>query len=440
MVKELGASRGKRPGGTIPVRHGAGWALAVAGIALGASGACAHSYVDHVRFSPVGRTVAFTRHDVVFMGFTAGLTSVGIGSDAQHVCWAEAARPGRVRSAVLLRQRFRGGRGLPDLIEEIAIAPDSKHIAVPTRSRIFLVSLATGKFRQLDTGEGGICGLAWLSGDQLAYAQAVPNPKDKGTTRLLRVYRQKIHADGKARVVAHAGDGEAGIPAAGWSPDGRYVILYSGLGQSRLLAVQTGKTRNIGPPIATLEGIAWKPDSSAVFCSFRPHARLGKVGMPVGRIMPVLIQPATGKTTPLPSKGDWAAYSFYVSEWTPDGKHLVVNAGWSRCCLVRPQPWLAIQLKDKLIERFKIAADDAAPEVHPLAPAGWLWTRSPDGKSYALDYHARRFVKIAKEGYWAVSPEGKRIAEVNAKGEVKIRPLKLPTTRPAPKPIAEDTE
>ena len=314
------------------------------------------------------------------------------------------------------------------------------HIAVQTRSRIFLVSPATGKFRQLDTGEGGICGLAWLSGDQLAYAQAVPDPKDKGETLILHVYRQKIGADRKARVVAHAGDGEAGIPPAGWSPDGRYVILYSGLGQSRLLDVQAGKTRNIGPAIATLEGIAWKPDSSAVFCGFRPHARLGKVGMPVGRIMPVLIQPATGKAASLPIKGDWAAYSFYASGWTPDGKLLVVNAGWSRCCLVRPQPWLVIPLKDKLIKRFKIATDDAAPQVHPLAAAGWLWTRSPDGKSYALDYHGRRFVQIAEEGFWAVSPEGKRIAEVNAKGEVKIRALKLPTTQPASKPIAKDTE
>jgi hypothetical protein len=110
---------------------------------------------------------------------------------------------------------------------------------------------------------------------------------------------------------------------------------------------------------------------------------------------------------------------------------VVDNSGWAGCSLIRPRPWKVIRLKDKLIRARGITDQTGPPVLHPLPVPGWLWTRGPDRKSYAVDYAASTCIPIADEWEWAVSPDGKWIAEVDDERKVTVRDLRLPAARPA---------
>ena len=66
--------------------------------------------------------------------------------------------------------------------------------------------------------------------------------------------------------------------------------------------------------------------------------------------------------------------------------------------------------------------------VGPLPASGWVWGRR-GGSAYAVDYRQQHRIRLSKDRAWAVSPGGRRIAEVDRFGNLRLRKLSLPTLR-----------
>ncbi len=425
---------------------------AVAAILLlflaGMLGGCFHAYsdIDHVRISPDGRNVVFIATDVI----GAGIPQWGLGGGlhSMYVRWCSAECPDVQHSAKIaagsLGMQY-GLMGTGDLVEEVKFSPDSRHVAIHAPRRIWILQPATGKRWVLQTKDGSINSMTWISNDELAYCKVIGTGSKERTVLHLRVYRQKIAQPASDRTEVYRQDGKNVPLSFYWSPSGRYVVLGPcSLGQCRLLDIKTRKVLDFGPPSASLHwGVAWKTDESAVFCAVQRLNVMGILGIPMGNEY-FLIEPVTGKITDCRKtcKFNNVPHFHPAPVWTADNQYIVNNAGWAGCSLIRLNPWKFIPLKGRLVTHLGITDNDNCPELHPFPVPGWLWTRHKN-KAYAVDYQGRQFVPIGQGWDWAVSSDGKRIVEVDKNGKVTIRTLKLPplpTTQPTTQPNSSETE
>ena len=403
--------------------------VVAAALALGSLAGCfAEGGADHISFSPDGNAVAFSWHDGVGGWIGVGLSGFGWGLTSEYVHWCRTDQPDRLHTIRTHSGVFvsAGGGIDADDVEHLIFSPDSEHLAIVTVSRLLIVDLASGEHWRLPRVDGGINAVAWIANDELAYGETVFTGKEAGAY-YVRVCRQKTAPDGPQAVEVYREDDNR--TPRGFSPNGRYLLLAPcPWGRARLLDVLTGQVQDIGPRLAMLHSVAWKPDSSAAFCAIQSHwilPGLG-VGLPLAQEF-YLVEPEARRVRKTHQQSGKLPARRFDPLWTADGRYVVDNVGWAEISLIRPQPWQEIPLKDKLIQHLEFTElSRRSPELSPLAVAGWLWTRGPDGKVYAVDYAGERFIHIADGWRWALSPDGKRIVEVDGSKKVTVKPLALP--------------
>ncbi len=389
-----------------------------------------------VAFSPDGSKLAYVWKD--FLCGIDWITRSYVTLESEYVRWCSLDSPQRQHCIKIhTKLHHDGGADCP---AELVFSPNSRYLARISPLRVVIIDLATKRHWCLNPRGEYITSFVWLGYDEVIYTSfaKVPGGPDTiyKTVYNRTVWRQRIHGTNKARVPVFHEDGLRSCGTYGYeesfSPDGRYVVFTSSGktgdigGQLKLLDVATATVHTLDRQEGELMEASWKPNSSCLFCL----VQMGPIWKPEYKAL--LVNPAKPDILNLGRKcarDCGSMRSDLNSLWTAEGAYVVCD---STCCLIQPNPWKVINLKEKLIRHLKTTEQTGSPYLHPLSVPGWLYTRHK-GKTYAVDYQGRQFVPIADEWDWAVSPDGKRIAEVNEKGKVTVRPLNLPaqpTTQP----------
>ena len=419
------------------------WVVTVLTCVLFAAGAVAEEgkvLVNHlVRFSPDGDTVAFSRRRTVYTGSNEAGTFDMTGT----VHWCRVENPQALKGAKILAERGLRGQGTTDMLEDLRFSPDSRHLAAVSRRTAFIINLERGTHWPLKIPGGSIASAAWVSADEMAYARITETPvKNAEPIRHLTIFRHRIARGVGEPTVVYSESGRRVAEQFFWSPSGKYVLMGTRpWGSTRLLDLTEKTSRAVGARDARLLSASWKADDSAVFCAIErvdpQQVRDIDWARRVGRDF-LLVRPGQAEVLRWPFDygriGEDIRYRF-APQWTADGRYVVDTTGRASCSLIRTAlPQRRRPFRAELVKHFKLDDETAPPVLQPLTAPGWLWTRGPDGKSYAVDYNGKHYVHLTDQWPWAASPDGKRLADVSDDGKVALRDLKLPRPEPEPEP------
>jgi hypothetical protein len=270
-----------------------------------------------------------------------------------------------------------------------------------------------------------VTAIAWLSPTELVLSEIhYDDARPENSTRRITRWSTTQPIEQRAEVLRQRGKSVTGGPR--FSPDARHVLLPPvPWGQSVLLDVTTGQTRNIGGALSMLTGVAWTNDASALFVALNQIQLVmdSMAGVETGAEL-LLVDLKAGKAT----RTSRASGYDLEPRWTADNRYVVDNSGWAGCRLIDPRSGKESDLTKTLVERMKLNGQTTPPELHPLPTPGWLWTRGGDRKSYATDYQAGRFIKIADAWKWAITPDGRTVVELSPNGQVTSHPTALPAS------------
>jgi dipeptidyl aminopeptidase/acylaminoacyl peptidase len=249
-------------------------------------------------------------------------------------------------------------------IDESALSPDGKAIALTRSGQIALLPSEGGWPVLLTSTQGSKSGLAWSpDGKRIAYAS-------QGSIWVVAASGGTPHR----LTNAPAGEGDprqATDRAPRWSPQGRWILFQSGRrGVNSLLVVSSdgGTTSFLTSAKEEAENGRWSPNGDEIVYVarekeyFSGRLDLLKFDARSGQLTG---EPITLYTAPVDRGGGWAIRG---AVWSPDGKTLATvlqNSGWNHIYLLSPKGGEPKQLTDGSFE-------DEDP------------TFSPDGKSISF--------------------------------------------------------
>ena len=340
----------------------------------------------------------------------------------------------------------------------LAFSPDSKHLAVWIKKRLFVIDIASGEQRPVTPRGEVISSFAWRGNDEIAYAAHTwitglrkdvsdrtfwRTRIDSPASQRKLIRRDKAVITNVSRAVAFYRN-RATLEQ--WSPNGRYVIYLDmelGYkkqtvgGRLRLLDADTGVTTVFGRTGRSSEfsyyTVAWKADSSAAL-SFRELREVAgrKIEFPDRFYETIVVHPATGKMQDLTEDFN-RSFSRGIRlrphpQWTLEGSHLIVNTEGNGY-LASLDPWQLDPVGRRLAPR---GGGKFGSTLHPLPVPGRLWGWDSDGRPCILDYNGRRLSRFdiptgAARVEYVLGPKGRRIALVTPEG-VTVRPLAPPIT------------
>ena len=412
-----------------------------AALATTVSAGCSVRSVECVRISADGRTIAYALDELMTSGLYPNL-SASWSNDVQ-VCWCGTKDPGRVYRAPVHHEQGFSPPAATDGVADLLFSPDGNRLAIVTSRKVLVLDLASGNIREVFDKPGSCPCASWIGNDELGFGAWEPPEDAEKPISGFRLYRARVSETSAlpSTIFTLFPERKAAVSLY-WSPRGRYAFLVPRSGGNVLYDVQRRERVLFQPIQASFGAIAWKKDESAVLCPrLRPydgdsnHAREDRTGVgppthpapwPAGSLNPddpdwVMVGMPDGNTVELGAH-DYAG----ELEWTADGAYVICRGGWGGIWLIRPAPWAAFPLKDKIVSAMKLVGNTHALDLRALPVPGWLWTRGADGRCYAMDYEGRQFIPITEGGAWAITPDGRRIAEVGRAGEVNVRELALP--------------
>ena len=365
-------------------------------------------------FTPDGETLVYCTQDKLFVGSPVGMNLLGFGPSTLYLEWCDVDAPQRPRRLRLdtrmvtfppASQAIRDSPSFPEF------SPDSQHVALDLANHVVLVDLRKGTKRRIAPHLRWVGAAKWLSKNELIFETSDGvRPGQVHPTRWY-LYRWNIHRPTREVERVYECRGEH----LKWSlsPDRSRLLLGSGcdLTQCKVMDLATGAVRAFGPAKVRLDTSVWARDGSVLFCELvHPPADAGSDGG-TGDSQYVLLDFADTKLTvanhrrPAPSELEW------FLDFTPDGRHLVTSS----CRLIDPRTWTITDLKPRVAARWK-QHTSWKPEFHRFPIPGWFEMQGPDGKAYAVDCYARRFVPLP-ERCTTVTLDGKRFARLTWSGE-----------------------
>lgn len=349
----------------------------------------------------------------------------------------------------------------------IVFSPDSRHLAAWTTHRLWVLDLKTKRKRQVARihwntrkRRKSIHTAAWLSNDELCYAEHTYDLKDRAATVVLnyepvrierRLYRQKIDQPQSKRetvfekecrptaplMASASGAGLMTAPACrhvlllSISPNGRYSLGAWPCPEGDLVLVDfvTRDEHVLLRGGQRLIQVAWRPDGSAAFCQLSKKEKSRSW---------VLIDPGARKLEDFTAKVSPLAKTLeLLPRWTADGLYVIANGEADWAILFRPKPWQVIRLGHLVRNKVGKASNWGLPaECSPLR--GWVVISTGGRKYYLTDYRAERLVELCSD---LVSPTGKQVIEHDhaehrpkfhslVLPEPGIQPVRPPTTSP----------
>ena len=428
-------------------RHECGrWALAVVVLpcALVLSGCVCGSdtYISDVVFSPDGKYVAYRRrHD----GGIGHLLILALVWRKDEVRWCRASAPDEQRS-VVIDQRvgfwILGGGPRTEWTRDVRFSPDSRQLAIQTTnglllaiettSSLLLVDVATGKVRRPVTNDERIESFTWFGPGEIVWCEIVGEEKGREGAAW-RIWRLDVNDPQAQTKLAATGPyfslgdylsrGGGDLSHVEWSPTGKHVLIalcYS-VGPCAVVDLETGERTVLSPPGGQFSGAAWRADGSAVLVAFNIMKRDCETH--AGNEF-VSLDLATGRRhdwlrdLPASHPADVPTYSL-MPLWTADHRYVVARTG-------TPEDWNWRLIRPDSGEEIVLPRRICWPD--PLPIAGWFSTIDWNSNTLAdcaVDYTGSTSVPLS-EHEWAVSPDGKLLAEVTEDGKVNIVKLELP--------------
>jgi dipeptidyl aminopeptidase/acylaminoacyl peptidase len=136
----------------------------------------------------------------------------------------------------------------PVVIETLGFKLDGAGLVGGTRHHLFVLSIASGRLRQVTTGDYSVAAAAWSpDGSEIAYAAACG--VDRDLDGAMHVYTVAATGDETRRISSDAGN----YAALAWLPDGEHVLAvrapHDRVGHAGLIAIATidGRCRELTP-------------------------------------------------------------------------------------------------------------------------------------------------------------------------------------------------
>jgi len=399
------------------------------------SGCASSAKIWDLQFTPDSTGVVFLHSDESRCGLFGMGWVLGAAAGHAELCWI-STHDGTEVFRILLHKgvagpwttrpprHFGGGYAL--------ISPDSQHVAFRRSEGDILIVDRQGRQRTLP-GACSISRIAWVSPTEVAYVETHEDQEDDDNT--LTVWRQAISGDSERRMIYRAMRRRW---QTYWSLKGQYAVMEVEDGV-KLLDVHSGEAVDLGlPERADLREVAWSPDGTKVFLLVW-HMNTDHLS-PYGSRF-VVFEPQTGRRV----EWEWAethrSYPFVggytkalVSCWTAESRYIVLRSAEDRWLLVDSQSRQTCDLS-KLLSEHSQEEDIDVGKVHDimgLPIPGWVCIKTSVAGVLAVDYEGRHFVKITEGDNWAISSDGKFIADSDEKGQVRIRELKLPSLSDGP--------
>lgn len=365
-------------------------------------------------FSPDGRQIAYLWEDNLQEVAVDGRTL----SRTIRLRWCKTANPSALSSALVesLGAEFAG------YAIDLKWSPNGSCIGVLTPHKLLLVDAESRTTKEVR--DGRITSFAWLSDNEFVYCA---RRTGKGMQQRV-VARRSIEAAKSEDVKAFEWrPADEYSWQEYWSPNGQHVAFVEPAVGGRFHIVNTtaGTALAFGQADAHGVGVAWTSDSNRAFCVS------SSVG-PKGIFEATLLDLTTGKSVDCSTEfADLFAAAFPRVEylWTADDKYVIVNALRVGGHLVEPHPWNVIRLGQNVKPKLHVHVPVENPRLFRIPVPGWVGI-VPNGNhdtsqmSPVTDYSGR-LVCLALDagGVWALSPDGRVAAIVDAKGQVDTRHL-----------------
>ncbi len=408
-------------------------------------------------FSPDGSTLAYAMGQgrIVTWATIAGAIEQVAASEFA-VRWRAADPPGPEREVAIGPRGAKWGSVDPDVRIALRFSPDSQHLAAVTSRGVTVIHLASGKHHQLARKGEFISSFAWLGNQTAVYAAHTwiwgMNGEtsdrtfwrariDQPVDRRVAIWREKAVQTNVSRTV------DFGRTLEHWSPDGRYVIFASHElgrkvqklgGRLKLLDSATGRVVAFGGSVF-YHGprVAWKSDGSAAFCLRDVCQPEGPTPWRVKYREALIVQTPGGGVIDVSGQFN-RAFPVGINlgdgpHWTAEGEFLIVNyryEGWLLC----PQPWQLRPVGRRLTPPSHEGGSGS--NLHPLPLPARLWGWDTTDRPCVLDYEGRRLCRLdIPRGFspprrYALSPNGRQIAELMDDLRVRVRPLEPPIPPP----------
>jgi len=395
-----------------------------------------------VHFSPDGEWVAYLWGKNWFV--QSGPEPVMVRQTIWF-CWAKATEPGRQRRLKIAESgAVKHGSSMLGQVH-FEFSAEGSHVAIACPGRLVIVDLKTGDRRDIRLGDGEvISSLRWLDSKTLGYVTYVKSGEGAGAQIRRTFWRQAVYEGPDARTAIHVDTSieyaVASLPGEGivdewpqeyWAPNGRYVIFRgaSRPGSARLLVVESGEVRSMGPGDAALVAAAWKPDSSAVFWISSTGFR-----KPCRAFLLIL-----SDAKPIDLSADirriFGNFEPRIEPlWTPDGQFVVGSTLELGGYLIRPRPWEVRLLGQALKSSGGLDGASVGPEFREMfggldvppevrrQPAPGILIASWGSNTAVVDYKGRVLQRLGDGGHsgWTVSPDGRKAVSVQLGGKIVV--------------------
>lgn len=412
-------------------------------------------YTNRIIFSPDGKQAAYVWTDrcwsLIPFPPTMPIDSLA-SAKTELLGWCTADGTNHI---VEIDRRAHFGLGNSRSVLCIAFSPDGRHLAAVLEDRIEIVDTTTGKAHRLAGPPGKFTSATWFDDNQLAYAVTKSIEEWPSVVVERSVYRQAIDSQEPVRLFARMSSRREYAACVSWAPGGRTVLLSEGRelwrvdlssgAASLLIRAPKLAITDLGPAalasdpndpppaepdvhklgfeIETYWDINWRPDGQQV-------SVLARDSVGSNTLIAGVFNCKSWRFTDLKTEFCRDAGDKWVSpiSWTPDGFLLVrclKPPKWT-VTLIRFSPWEVIDFLGRYGKKLPHNASGFEAVQH-LSP-GWLaiGPGEKDPMMYAVDYDGKKQIPLTENAF-AVSGDGRKLAEVVSKGKIVIKALDLPT-------------
>jgi hypothetical protein len=408
-------------------------------------------YTDRIIFSPDGQQAAYVWTDRCWSLIPLYIDSLA-AAKTELLGWCAADGTNHI---VEIDRRAHFGFGGSRSVLCIAFSPDGRHLAAVLEGRIDIVDTATGKVCRLYGPPGKFTSATWFDDKQLVYAMTTSVGQQRRPIVERSIYRRAVDSQESVRLFARKSSRSDYIAfRESWAPGGRTVLLAEANKLWRLdLASGADKLLARAPTLAKTDA---GPLRSTPDPNDRPLAKPGEHDYefeietnwdinwnPDGEQVSVLARDSVESKLLLAGVFDCKSWRFtdlkaeYCRDvgdkwvmpisWTPDG-YLLVRGPKPRAGavnLIRFSPWEVIDFLGRYGKELPHNASGFEVVQH-LSP-GWLaiGPGEKDPMMYAVDYGGKKQIPLTENAF-AVSGDGRKLAEVVSKGKIVIKALDLP--------------
>lgn len=346
------------------------------------------------------------------------------------VTWGDLRKPqdsSKLQLGTLTGSQYeRWGGDVPPM--DIQFSPDSQFLCVLTPQKLDLIKTADKTITASIESNQQIKTFRWISPHEVAFARHPAQNVRQFVKFDLQAKQEKnlLEARDQGEMFEATQDfgGRFALTEQSeyWDPTGKYVV-YNTDWQIHLADLSTGKIFTPSFRNVFNEGIAWKSDSSRVFCLLGIR---GESDMIV-----FTIDPVTNKvhdyTSQFRSSFKTEPYLMGFSGWSHDSKWLLFNDCLGvGAFLVRLEPWKVVYLNAVLTQKL---STQAKPYVLPIPMNGFVQIYSPGAGLAKIDDEGNisQIYPILKDAYGPVtlSPDGKYSAFQKNKS-VQVQPVEIP--------------